>query len=124
MRIDKALWCYRIYKNRRLSKEACTNGKVKINGKTSKPSIDVGPGDEISIRKGAITYSYRILEIPRSRIGAKLLFQHVLDITPESERQKEIEIREMNKGFPYETGRPSKKDIRHLKQFLRQDEEE
>jgi len=124
MRIDKALWCYRLYRNRRLSKDACVNGKVKSNGKVVKPSAEVGPGDEISVRKGAITYSYRILEIPKSRIGAKLLFQHVLDITPEKELQKAAEIREMNKNFPYQKGRPGKKDLRHIMQFLAQHEEE
>ncbi len=124
MRIDKALWCFRLYKNRRLSKDACVTSKVKLEGKVVKPSVDVGPGDTISTRKGAITYTYRILEIPKSRIGAKLLFQHIEDITPESEKQKAIEIREMSKNYPYERGRPSKKDLRHIHQFLHGDEEE
>jgi len=124
MRIDKALWCYRVYRNRRLAKEACVTGKVKCNGKVVKPSAEVGPGDEMSIRKGAVTYSYRIIEIPKSRIGAKLLFQHVLDVTSEVELQKAAEIREMNRSFPYERGRPGKKDLRHIRKFLMQDEEE
>jgi len=123
MRIDKALWCYRIFKNRRLSKDACVTGKVKVDEKVVKPSVVVGPGDKISIRKGAITYSYRILEIPKSRIGAKLLFQHVEDITLESEKEKAAEIKELNKQFPYERGRPSKKNLRHIKKFLENDGE-
>lgn len=52
MRIDKFLKVSRVIKRRTLANEACESGKVKINGRTAKPSTEVKIGDIIEISFG------------------------------------------------------------------------
>lgn len=49
MRLDKYLKVSRIIKRRTVAKEACEGGRVMINGKIAKPSVDVKEGDIITI---------------------------------------------------------------------------
>ena len=53
--------------------EACKKGHVKINDKTVKPSREVYPMDEVKVRKNQIWYEFTVLDIPESRVGAKLV---------------------------------------------------
>jgi len=52
MRIDKYLKVSRLIKRRTLANEACTAGRVTINGKIAKPGSEVKVGDIIEIRLG------------------------------------------------------------------------
>ena len=63
MRIDKYLKVSRIIKRRTVASEACSGGRVVINGKTAKPSSSVEPGDIISIRFGEHTGFYEVLSV-------------------------------------------------------------
>ena len=63
MRIDKYLKVSRIIKRRTVASEACSGGRVSINGKIAKPSSTVKPGDLISIRFGEHTGRYEVLEV-------------------------------------------------------------
>ena len=47
MRIDKYLWCIRIFKTRTLATTACKKGQIKIDNKNIKPSKEVF-GDELT----------------------------------------------------------------------------
>ncbi|SHE42849.1 RNA-binding S4 domain-containing protein [Clostridium fallax] len=49
MRLDKYLKVSRIIKRRTVAKEACEGGRVSINGKVAKPSVDIKEGDIIEI---------------------------------------------------------------------------
>jgi len=46
LRIDKWLWCARLFKTRTLAADACKGGKVKINETSVKPSRDVKIGEQ------------------------------------------------------------------------------
>ena len=52
MRLDKYLKVSRIIKRRTIANEACDAGRVSINGKVAKASIEVKVGDVIEIRFG------------------------------------------------------------------------
>ena len=45
MRLDKFLKVSRIIKRRTIANEACDSGRVTVNGKTAKASLDVKPND-------------------------------------------------------------------------------
>lgn len=118
MRIDKYLWCVRYLKTRNMATVACRKGAVRVNGDTVKPSREVYPGDTITVRKNQIKYELQVLDIPESRVGAKLVDIYRKDITP----KEEFEANEMlqhakthyrKKGL----GRPTKKDRRDLDDF-------
>ena len=118
MRIDKWLWAARIFKTRSIAADACKNGRVAINGAQAKASRTVKTGDEISVRKPPVTYTFRIKQAIEKRVGAKLLPDILENITP----PEQYEMLEMSRisGFVNRargTGRPTKKDRRDLDQF-------
>ena len=114
-RIDKFLWSIRVFKTRADATEACKGGKVTVNGQDAQPSKEVKGGDMISVRKGAIHYTYKVLLPIEKRQGAKEVEKYAQNLTPESELKK------MN--APVETffvkrdrgaGRPTKKERREM----------
>jgi len=52
MRLDKYLKVSRIIKRRTVANEACDAGRVEVNNKQAKASLEVKTGDVISIRFG------------------------------------------------------------------------
>ncbi|MBQ4392452.1 MAG: RNA-binding S4 domain-containing protein [Prevotella sp.] len=118
-RIDKWLWSARIFKTRTIAADACKNGRVAVNGTNVKPSRMVKVGDEVSVRKPPVTFTFRILKAIEQRVGAKLLPEIYENITP----QDQYELLEMNRisGFVDRargTGRPTKKDRRAMDDFV------
>ena len=82
MRIDKYLWATRYFKTRSIATDACKKGKIKINDKNVKPSKEIFIGEKITVRKNQINYKVEVLDIPPSRVGAKLVDLYRRDITP------------------------------------------
>lgn len=114
-RIDKWLWCVRLYKTRSLAAEACRGGRIKLNGEAVKPAHDVKPGDVISFRSGPITKTVKVIGLPAARVGAKLVVQFMEDLTPQEEYDKLREIKELGPPvFFTGKGRPTKRDRRKL----------
>ena len=66
MRLDKFLKVSRIIKIRTIANEACDAGRVSVNGKIAKASVDVKVGDEIEIRFGSNITKVRVLNLSES----------------------------------------------------------
>ena len=115
MRIDKYLWCIRVYKTRSIATNAIKQGKVKIGDASIKPSRDVFPQDTIQVRKNQINYVYEILDLPKSRLGAKLVDLYRLDKTPKEAFEK-LDLLKYSKDYYRKKGqgRPTKKDRRDI----------
>ena len=115
VRIDKWLWAVRLFKTRSLATEECKKGRITIDGVSVKPSRVPKPGDIIKIRKNPVTYSYKVISITGKRVGAKLVTEFALDITP-PEELKILELRQQMSPFERDrgAGRPTKKDRRDL----------
>jgi len=115
LRIDKWLWAVRIYKTRSDAAEACRTNRVTVNGSAAKPSREVKTGDTVAVRKSPVNYSYRVLGLPNSRQGAKLIEQYVEDITPQEELDKlNIPRETLFVSRERGTGRPTKKERREI----------
>lgn len=115
VRIDKYLWSIRVYKTRSEATDACKGGKVRINGGYTKPSKTVKVGDMIVARKGAVTYTYKVLQLVDKRQGAKLVPVYAENLTPPEEIAKlrapvETFFLKRDRG----AGRPTKKDRRQM----------
>jgi ribosome-associated heat shock protein Hsp15 len=114
VRIDKYLWAVRIFKTRSLAAEACKKGRVSMDDLPVKASRTVTNGDRIQIRKMPVIYSYQVKDPIEKRVGAKIVDQHVENITPQEELQK----LEMQDDFYIKrdrgAGRPTKKERRLL----------
>jgi ribosomal 50S subunit-recycling heat shock protein len=63
VRLDKYLKVSRIIKRRTIANEACSQGRVSINGKPAKPGTEVKLNDIIEIRFGENYRKYEILEV-------------------------------------------------------------
>ncbi|WP_298328582.1 RNA-binding S4 domain-containing protein [uncultured Dokdonia sp.] len=131
MRVDKYLWCVRYFKTRSIATAACKKGQVKINNTSIKPSRDIYPSDTISVRKNQVTYVLEVLDLPESRLGAKLVGMYVRDKTPKENLEK-LELLKYSKDYYRKkgVGRPTKKDRRSIDEiynnddFFKSDEEE
>lgn len=117
-RIDKFLWSVRIYKTRSQAADACKSGKVIINDLAVKSSRSIEPGDIFTVKKMPVIYTYRCIDIPASRVGAKMLAHFIENLTPEEELQK-LDIRPgYNSGHRMRgAGRPTKRERRDLDRF-------
>ncbi|MAN26317.1 MULTISPECIES: RNA-binding S4 domain-containing protein [Mesonia] len=115
MRVDKYLWCVRYFKTRSIATNACKKSHVKVNGDVVKPSREVYPTDKIEIRKNQINYKIEVLDIPPSRVGAKLVNIYLTDITPKENLEK-LDLLKYSKDYYRKkgTGRPTKKDRRDI----------
>lgn len=124
MRIDKYLWCTRYFKTRSLATDACKKKHIKINGVNVKPAKEVFGGEKIKVRKNQIDYELVVLDIPKNRVGAKIVDLYRKDITPDEafDNQEFIKFARdyyRKKGI----GRPTKKDRRDLEDYLNNSDE-
>ena len=118
IRIDKYLWAIRAFKTRTDAAEACKGGKVKIGNVNAKPSKAVQAGDILHVRKGAVTYVYKVVQPTEHRVGAKLVPNFAENLTPQAELDKlrapmETFFLTRDRG----AGRPTKKDRREIEQI-------
>ena len=119
MRIDKYIWCVRLAKTRSLASKLVGANKIKLNGTECKPSKEVAPGDLISFQKNNAVFSYKITQLTNRRLGAKLVSDYLLDITPEEEKEKYKTYQLAQRAYRgKDQGKPNKKDRRDIDHFL------
>lgn len=86
-----------------------------VNALPAKPARDVRPGETIQVKQGLVLRTLRVVSVPRSRVGPKLVATYCTDLTPPEEREKQKErtvqqVLAREKG----SGRPTKRDRRLL----------
>ena len=114
VRIDKWLWCVRLFKSRSLATAACNAGKVRIQGEPAKPSRSLKVGEVIKFPTGHINRTVKVIGLLDQRVGAKLVANYMEDLTPASEYLKPRDP----PGFrPPGAGRPTKKQRRQIEGF-------
>ena len=79
MRLDKYLKVSRLIKRRTVANQACDSGRVSINGKTAKASVDVKVGDVIEIHFGDKTVKVMVTDIIETtkKDDAKDMYKYV-----------------------------------------------
>ena len=115
IRIDKWLWAVRIFKTRAISTDACNSGKVKIDGKSIKPSRSIKLNETITVQKGIVKFVYEVSGLIEKRVSAKIASENVNDLTSIEEKFKmkaasAQPVTKRDKGM----GRPTKKDRRNI----------
>ena len=63
MRLDKYLKVSRLIKRRTVANEACDAGRVLVNDKPSKASVQVKTGDTIEIQFGSKNVKVEVLDV-------------------------------------------------------------
>ena len=125
MRIDKFLWSVRFYKTRTIATEEIKKNRVSIGANVTKSSKEVKSGDVIKIRKNQIDYKIKVIDIPKSRVGAKLVALYVVDMT-EKDQYEILKLRKESQDFYRHkgVGRPTKKDRRDMDDYVDDDASE
>lgn len=79
MRLDKFLKVSRLIKRRTVANEACDAGRVLVNGKVAKASVNVKVGDIIEILFGTKSVKVEVLDIQDTsrKEEAKELFRYL-----------------------------------------------
>ena len=125
MRIDKFLWCVRFYKTRSISADEIKKNRVSVGTQAVKSSREIRPGDLVKIRKNQIDYQIKVVDIPKSRVGPKLVPLYIDDKT-DKEQYEMLKQRKLTQDY-YRIkgeGRPTKRDRRVMDDFIGNDSEE
>jgi len=124
-RIDKWLWATRWFKTRSIATDACSAGKVKVEGQNVKPAYQVQIGQVVNVQKNGIRYTLKVEKIIEKRVGAPEAQACYQDLTPPEDKERltsafhlNFEVRD--KGV----GRPTKKDRREIERFKDEWEDE
>jgi ribosome-associated heat shock protein Hsp15 len=118
-RIDKYLWCVRLFKTRTLAADQCKAQKILVNGEPVKASRELKPGDVIQHKRNTAIFAYKVLELLENRVGAPLVKNYLLDITSPDQVEKEKEYLNAKRDYKdFSFGKPTKTDRRKLRKFL------
>ena len=79
MRLDKFLKVSRLIKRRTVANEACDAGRVLVNDKPAKASLNVKPGDIIEIQFGMKSVKVEVLDVAETvkKDEAKDLYRYL-----------------------------------------------
>ncbi len=79
MRLDKYLKVSRLIKRRTVANEACDAGRVLVNGKPAKASLNVKSGDILEIQFGTNSVKVEILDVQETvkKDDAKELYRYI-----------------------------------------------
>ena len=79
MRLDKFLKVSRLIKRRTVANEACDAGRVLVNYKTAKASLNVKEGDVIEIQFGTRVVKVEVLDVQETvkKDEAKELYRYL-----------------------------------------------
>lgn len=119
LRLDKYLWCIRLFKTRTLAAAACDSGKVKYGGIQAKASKQVSTGDEYEVKTEAKRWKIKVAGLLYSRVAYTEATKFYIDITPEEEIERiKYQAASFHTGKRRsKIGRPTKKERRDLDDF-------
>jgi len=119
VRIDKWLWAARFFKTRALASRACGLGRIHCNGQPAKPAREVRIGDMLQVINEGGDFQIEVLLLSEVR-GPASVAQTLYRETDASREQRLKAASERKSMMQFEqlpTGRPSKRDRRHIIQF-------
>jgi ribosome-associated heat shock protein Hsp15 len=123
LRIDRWLWCTRLFKSRTLAADAVAGGKVHLNGRRVKAAQPVRVGDHLTITRPGFEFECEVLKLPDRR-GAAPVAQTCYAETDAARaaREKYAEASRLASAFaPRSLERPDKHGRRELRRLRGRD---
>lgn len=115
VRVDKWLWSVRVYKTRTMATEACTTGRVKVNGTIAKPATKVTIGDRVQATRKDRVIVYEVAGLIEKRMSATRAAECVIDRSPPPpERSPDFIETPVFAQRDRGSGRPTKRDRRMI----------
>ena len=123
LRIDKYLWSIRVFKTRSQAADACTKGRVKVQGTAVKASRVVNVGDEYEIRAEARKWVVKVTGLLDHRVQFSEAVNFYTDLTPPEDLDAvKSQASAFNTGKRQsKIGRPTKRERRDLDDFMAPD---
>jgi len=123
LRIDRWLWCTRLFKSRTLAAEAVNGGKVHVNGRRVKAAHAIGVGDQVSITRPGFVFECEVLKLPDRRGSAPLAQACYAETeAARAAREKHGEQQRLASAFaPRSLERPDKHARRELRRLRGRD---
>lgn len=120
VRLDKYLWCIRIFKTRSQATEAIDKGRVKLKGEVVKASRAVVVGDVYEARTEHKNWVIQVTQLLETRMAYVEAIKYYEDHTPieELERVKQVASSFHTGKRLSKIGRPTKKNRRDLGDLL------
>tara|TARA_B110000046_G_C13020723_1_gene411011 strand:- start:2187 stop:2558 length:372 start_codon:yes stop_codon:yes gene_type:complete len=119
-RVDKFIWAVRLFKTRSLAANQCKTNKILVNGEAVKSSRAVKVGEVVSVKKYGALFSYKVLALLEKRVGAKLVADYIVEVTPAEEIEKYKLFMAAQQSYRNNgMGKPTTKERRHLERFLK-----
>ena len=108
----------RISKTRSAGTELVSKNRVLLNDQEVKPSKELSSGDILKLRKGNAWFCYRVIQLPKSRLGAKLVNDYIHDCTAPEEVEK-YRLHELQQNsYRDNGGKPSKGDRSLMRKII------
>jgi ribosome-associated heat shock protein Hsp15 len=123
LRVDRWLWCTRLFKSRSLAAEAASGGKVHVNGQRVKPAHSLRVGDTVAITRQGYSFECEVLKLPDRR-GSAPIAQSCYSETDAARaaREKFAEQSRLAAAFaPRSLERPDKHGRRELRRLRGRD---
>jgi ribosome-associated heat shock protein Hsp15 len=116
-RIDRWLFCVRLFKSRSLAAQAVGGGRVHINRARVKPSHVVRPGDLVGFTRGGVDFECTVTALPTRR-GPATEASRCYEETPASQARR-AEFAARMKVAAALTPRPEERPDKHQRRELR-----
>ena len=114
VRVDKWLWAVRAYRTRTVANEACTAGRVTVNGEPAKPATKVAVGDLVTARRRDRTISYEVVVLLEKRVSAQKAAEAINDVSPPLPERTDGPFVAADGRRDRGEGRPTKRERRQL----------
>jgi ribosome-associated heat shock protein Hsp15 len=123
LRVDRWLWCTRLFKSRTLAADAVAGGKVHVNGRRVKPALGVRVGDRVSITRPGFEFECEVVKLPDRRGSAPLAQACYAETdAARAAREKYAEQAKLASAFaPRSPERPDKHGRRELRRLRGRD---
>ena len=112
------MWAVRVFKTRAQANDACSKGRVRVNGDVAKPATKLRVGDRVEARAKERTVIYEVVQLLEKRVGAALVPAAIVDhspppVTPDGPIPAVALAPTRERG----AGRPTKRDRRNIEKF-------
>ena len=120
-RIDRWLWCARLYRSRSLAAAAVGGGRVHLNGVRVKPARPVRAGDHLRLSLGGRDLEVEVLAIPLRRGPASEARRCYAETAASAARGVawQAQQRLAALAVPRPEARPDKRERRELRELAR-----
>jgi ribosome-associated heat shock protein Hsp15 len=117
VRADRWLWSVRAFKTRAQANDACTKGRVRVNGDVCKPATRLKLGDRVEAKRKDRVLIYEVAQLLDKRVGTALASEAIIDHSPPVETVNRDPLEAVAPTRDRGAGRPTKRERRRMQSF-------